>query len=185
MLLQALGGCTSLHPWHAVLRPGRSSSSHRNWCCDPGAITCSGSCQRISGPGCKHSVCAMQHSWATVSLLSVLSLAAVWIPVVLAAGWLIPALVRLFAQGSSAHTDPEEQICVMSSWSGTEKPTALLLPGSHNSQQMRNKYSLGLPSHRQDRFLLVLGYRNLVKSRKASTRAQPVTAFAHLSCGAP
>lgn len=34
-------------------------------------------------------------------------------------------------------TDIEEQVVVMSSWSGTEKSTSLLLPRSHNSHQMR------------------------------------------------
>lgn len=106
------------------------------------AVTCSGSCQRILGPGgqtTEHTVCAMQHSQSSVSLVSVLSLAAVWIPLVLAGGWLLSlgSSVFLLVRGLQS-TDLEQQILVMSSWTGTEKSTGLLLPGSHNSHQMRN-----------------------------------------------
>jgi len=88
----------------------------------------------------------MQHTQASVSLVSVLSLAPVWIRLVLAEGWLLPlGLSMLLMCGwlrALQPVDLEEQVAVVSSWSGTEGSTRSLLPGSRNSHQMRNMHGL-------------------------------------------
>lgn len=121
-----------------------------------------------------------------MSLVSVLSRAAVWIPLVLSFGLsvlLCCGWCWVFAEGFSVHRPRGANRC--DELLVRDREVHKFAAPQEPELTSKEKYSLGLSSDRQDRPLLVLGNRNLVEGRKSGTRAQPVTAFAQLSYGAP